>query len=150
MGIWYTLIMGNKYAHNTFVEVPQMNIINLTKAERKIMEIIWEHKEISNMAIFELIGEETDWSRHTVKTYTSALSEKGILGINQISPRKMKYYPLVTKEKYLAWTTSNHLRNNYSKLSYMIAGLINNEQVTPDEINELEQLIKSYKEKMND
>jgi len=123
---------------------------NLTKAERKIMEIIWRNKEISNMKIFEEIEDVTGWSRHTVKTYTSALADKGMLGINQISPRRIKYYPLVSKEKYLAWTTSNHLRDNYSKLSFMVAGLINNEQVSTDEINELEQLIKEYKEKMDD
>lgn len=127
-----------------------MNNTNLTKAERMIMEIIWRNKEISNMEIFEEVGHKTGWSRHTVKTYTSALAEKGMLGINQISPRRIKYYPLVSKEKYLAWSTSNHLRNNYSKLSFMVAGLINNEQVSTEEINELEQLIKEYKEKMND
>ena len=85
-----------------------------------------------------------------MKTYTNSLTEKGMLGVNQISERKIKYYPLVSKERYLAWTANDYLRSNYEKLSYMVAGLINNEQVTSDEIEELEQLIKNYKEKMND
>lgn len=127
-----------------------MNITNLTKAERMIMEIIWRNREISNMDIFEEIGGKTGWSRHTIKTYTSALAEKGMLGINQISPRRIKYYPNISKEKYLAWSTSNHLRDNYSKLSFMVAGLIKNEQVSEEEINELDQLIKKYREKTND
>ena len=127
-----------------------MKNINLTNAERMIMEAIWEHKELSNVEITEILEKETEWSRHTVKTYTNSLTEKGMLGVNQISERKIKYYPLVSKERYLAWTANDYLRSNYEKLSYMGAGLINNEQVTSDEIEELEQLIKNYKEKMND
>ena len=127
-----------------------MDNINLTNAERMIMEIIWEHKELSNAEITDLLEKETGWSRHTVKTYTNSLMEKGMLGVNQISQRKIKYYPIISKEKYLAVKTSSYLRDNYSRLSYMVAGLINNEQVTTDEINELEQLIKEYKEKIHD
>ncbi len=124
-----------------------MNEIKLTNAERIIMEIIWKYGELSNNEIVGLLDESVDWSRHTVKTYTYSLVEKGLLGINQESPRKLKHYPLLSKNEYLANATSRHLRNNYKNLSYMIAGLINNEKVTDEEIKELEDLIKNYKEK---
>ncbi|MBN2878002.1 MAG: BlaI/MecI/CopY family transcriptional regulator [Clostridia bacterium] len=124
-----------------------MSEIHLTNAERIIMEIIWNKGELSNNEIVELLSEDIEWSRHTVKTYTYSLSEKGLLGINQESPRKMKYYPILSKDEYLANATSNHLRDNYKNLSYMVAGLINNEKVTDKEIEELENLIKHYKEK---
>jgi len=124
-----------------------MNEIRLTNAERIIMEIIWKYGELSNNEIVGLLDESVDWSRHTVKTYTYSLVEKGLLGINQESPRKLKHYPLLSKDEFLANATSRHLRNNYQNLSYMIAGLINNEKVTNEEIEELENLIKNYKEK---
>lgn len=124
-----------------------MKEIHLTNAERVIMEIIWEHGELSNNEIVDLLQEDIEWSRHTVKTYTYSLSEKGLLAINQESPRKMKYYALISKDEYLAVATSSHLRNNYKNLSYMIAGLIDNEKVTPEELEELETLIQNYKEK---
>ncbi|MCK5130486.1 MAG: BlaI/MecI/CopY family transcriptional regulator [Clostridiales bacterium] len=126
-----------------------MNNTSLTNAERKIMEIIWKHKELSNIEITNIADEDTSWSRHTVKTYTNSLTEKGMLGVNQISQRKIKYYAIVSKEKYLASATGNHLRKNYKKLSYMVAGLINNEQVSDEEIRELQQLIRDYKENMD-
>jgi len=124
-----------------------MSEIHLTNAERIIMEIIWNKGELSNNEIVNLLSEDIEWSRHTVKTYTYSLSEKGLLGINQISPRKMKYYPILSKDEYLANATSSHLRDNYKNLSFMVAGLINNEKVTDKEIEELENLIKNYKEK---
>ena len=124
-----------------------MKEIKLTNAERMIMEIIWEHGELSNAEIVKLIGDQVEWSRHTVKTYTNSLSEKGVLGVNQISQRKIKFYPMMTKEKFLANSTSTHLRKNYKNLSYMVAGLIDNQEVTTDEIEALEKMIQEYKEK---
>ena len=124
-----------------------MNEIKITNAERMIIEVIWQYGELSNGDIVNIINEQTEWSRHTVKTYTNSLLKKGLLGMNQESPRKIRYFPLITKEKFLALTTGSHLRKNYSKLSYMIAGLINNEVITDDEIDELEKLIKEYKER---
>ena len=126
-----------------------MNNTVLTNAERKIMEIIWKHKELSNIEITNIVSEDTNWSRHTVKTYTNSLTEKGMLGVNQISQRKIKYYALISKELFLATETKRYLRKNYKKLSYMVAGLISNEQVTNEEISELEQLIKEYKENVD-
>jgi len=124
-----------------------MNTIKLTNAERLIMEVVWQNGDLSNADIVNLLGNEKDWSRHTVKTYTNSLSQKGMLGIKQKSPRKIKYYPLISKEKYLAANTSNYLRKNYNSLSFMVAGLINNEEVSKEEIDKLEQLIKEYKER---
>lgn len=122
-----------------------MKEIKLTNAERLIMETIWKHGELSNGDIVSLLNSQIEWSRHTVKTYTNSLTQKGMLGINQTSPRKIKFYSLISKDKYLANTTSNYLRKNYKSISYMVAGLINNEEITNDEIEELEKLIQKYK-----
>jgi len=123
-----------------------MSETKLTNTERIIMEVIWEHGELSNSDIFNMIGETYDWSRHMVKFYTKSMADKGMLGINQISERKIKYYPKITKEQYLASAADGFLRKNYSGLSNMIAGLISNEKVSRDEIDALEKLIKEFKE----
>jgi len=124
-----------------------MEEIKLTNAERMIMEIIWQNGELSNGEILDCLGDTIEWSRHTVKTYTNSLSQKGLLGINQISQRKIKFYPLLSKEKYLASSTSTFLRKNYKDLTYMVAGLIDNAEVTDEEIDALEKMIKEYREK---
>ncbi len=118
----------------------------LTHTERIIMEILWEKGEMSNTEIFSLIGEQHDWSRHMVKLYTRGLADKGLLGINQISERKMRFYPLISKEAYLANAASGFIRNNYSGLSHMVVGLINNEKVSKQEILELEEMLKNFEE----
>ena len=124
-----------------------MNDLKLTKTERMIMEVIWQEGELSNADIFEKIGEAHDWSRHMVKFYTKTMAEKGLLGINQLSERKIRYYPKLTKEQYLAAAADGFLRRNYRGLSNMVAGLIDNEKVSREEIDKLEQLIREVKEK---
>jgi|GEM_PF-1990288 len=124
-----------------------MKELKLTNTERMIMEVIWQEGEQSNTDIFNRIGEAHDWSRHMVKFYTKAMAEKGLLGVNQISERKIKYYPALTKEQYLASAANGFLRRNYRGLSNMVAGLIDNEKVSREEIDELEQLILKVKEK---
>ena len=124
-----------------------MNELKLTNTERMIMEVIWRDGELSNTEIFDRIGEAHDWSRHMVKFYTKAMADKGLLGVNQISERKIKYFPKLTKEQYLASAADGFLRRNYRGLSNMVAGLIDNEKVSREEIDELERLIHDFKEK---
>lgn len=118
----------------------------LSKNDRIIMDIIWEHGEISNAEILALLGESAEWTRDTVKTYVKRLVHKNMVGVNTISPRKHRYYPKVTKDTFLANETRQYLEQNYEGLSYMVAGLIRNEKITMEEINKLEKLIKDYKE----
>ncbi len=124
-----------------------MNELKLTNTERMIMEVIWRDGELSNTEIFDRIGEAHDWSRHMVKFYTKTMADKGLLGVNQISERKIKYFPKLTKEQYLASAADGFLRRNYRGLSNMVAGLIDNEKVSREEIDELERLIHDFKEK---
>ncbi len=124
-----------------------MSETKLTHTERIIMEVLWQHGELSNGEVFNMIGEQHGWSRHMIKFYTKSMADKGMLGVNQISERKIKYYPLISKEQYLAAVADGFLKKNYKGLTNMVAGLINNEKVNLDEIEDLERLIKSYKEK---
>ncbi len=119
----------------------------LSKNDRIIMDVIWERGEISNADILTILGRSQEWTRDAVKTYVKRLVDKGLVGINSISPRKHRYYPLVEKDTFLANATKQYLEQNYEGLSYMVAGLIRNEKITMEEIDELEQLIKDYKEK---
>ena len=119
----------------------------LTHTERIIMEVLWQYGELSNTDVFNKIGEQHGWSRHMIKFYTKSMADKGMLGINQISERKIKYYPLMSKDQYLAAVADGFLKKNYKGLTNMVAGLINNEKIGLDEIEDLERLIQSYKEK---
>ncbi len=123
------------------------NYPNLSKADRLIMEVLWKNGEVSNATILKELDGVRDWSRHTVKTYLRRLSEKGLVGIRQINARMNMYYPLIDKKDFIADETTAYLNNHFDSLSHMVAGLIEKEKVSGDEIAKLEQLIIDYKAK---
>lgn len=120
---------------------------NLSEADKIIMEIIWDKGEVDNSQIMASLDGFRDWSRHTVKTYLRRLSEKELVGIRQINPRKNVYYPLVSKADYMAEESSIYLKDHYKSLSHMVAGLLEREKISKEEISKLEKLIEDYKSK---
>ena len=123
------------------------NYTNLSEADRVIMEIIWETGETGNSKIMSSLDGFRDWSRHTVKTYLRRLNEKGLVGIRQINARKNVYYPLISKAEYMAEESSVYLKDHYKSLTHMVAGLLEREKISPDELDDLEKLIETYKSK---
>ena len=121
------------------------NYINLSEADKIIMEIIWEKGEIDNSGIMTTLDGFRDWSRHTVKTYLRRLNEKGLVGIRQINPRKNVYYPIISKADYIAEETSIYVKDNFNSLTHMVAGLLEREKISDKELNDLQQLIQEYK-----
>ncbi len=123
------------------------NYANLSEADKKIMDIVWEMGEVDNSDIMTALDGFRDWSRHTVKTYLRRLNEKGLVGIRQINARKNVYYPLITKSAYMAEESSIYLKDHYKSLTHMVAGLLEREKISDDELDNLQQLIKEYKSK---
>lgn len=123
---------------------------NLSKAERLVMEIVWKKGEVLSAEVLEELEGIKDWSRHTVKSYLKQLIEKGLVGVKEISARKYIYYVLISKEAFLADESCHYLKSHFESLSHMVAGLMQREKVSSAEIDQLERLIKEYKEKKND
>lgn len=124
-----------------------MGYTNLSEADAVIMDIIWEKGEVDNSEIMDALGGFRDWSRHTVKTYLRRLNEKGLVGIRQINPRKNVYYPIISKQDYMAEESSIYLKDHYSSLTNMVAGLLEREKISDAELDELESLINQYRQK---
>ena len=118
----------------------------LSESERLVMEVAWKLGKVSNAIVLKELEGIRDWSRHTVKTYTKRLKEKGFLDEKKISTRQYLYYPLISKSDYLADETYKYMSKNFEGLSGMVAGLISREKVSLDELDKLENIIKAYKE----
>jgi BlaI family penicillinase repressor len=122
------------------------NFSDLSKGDRIIMELVWKKGETTSNEVLDELKVVKDWTRHTVKTYLTRLIEKGFVGTKPINQRKNMYFPLISKEQFLAEATRSFIDKNYDSLSYMVAGLLKREQITNDELKKLEELINKYKE----
>ncbi len=120
---------------------------NLSEADSIIMEILWREGECSSSEILKEIEDKLDWSRQTVRTYLFRLVEKGLVGTKEVNKRTYHYFPIVSRSEYAADKTGSILNKYYGSLSHMVAGIIQKEEITEDDLNELEQLIRRVRNK---
>jgi BlaI family penicillinase repressor len=123
------------------------NYPTLTDADHAVMEILWREGEADSAAVVKELIHKFSWSRQTVRTYLKRLIDKGLVATREKNKRDYIYYPIVSKEEYGVDTTSTYLNKYFRSLTHMVSGLIQKEDISEDELNSLEQLIKDYKEK---
>lgn len=124
-----------------------MDNTNLSKNDLRVMEIIWEQGEATNSSILKCLNDEPNWSRYTVKTYITRLREKSFVGVKDTNMKTYTYYPLISKEKYLVNDASQYLNDHFNNLTHMVAGLVENEKISDEAIDDLEKYIKEIKAK---
>ena len=110
-----------------------------------IMELLWRDGEAGSNAITEEIEDKLNWSRQTVRTYLTRLMEKGLIDARKINERVLRYFPIVSREEYAADKAKSLCNKYYGNISQMVAGIVDNENISESDLNELENLIKQMK-----
>ena len=72
--------------------------IQVTEAEWKIMEVLWDHSPRTMGEITRILEPETGWTRHTVITLLKRMTEKGAVSVDD-SERAKLYTPLISREE---------------------------------------------------
>ena len=55
------------------------NLPGLSKSQREIMEIVWEHGEVSAVEVRAILSKKRDLTKNTVRTLLDRMEEKGWL-----------------------------------------------------------------------
>lgn len=118
-------------------------IKKLPDAEFEIMKVVWANEPpITTNIIMEQLGNERNWKAQTVISLMLRLVERGYLQTEKIG-KERTYYPLVGKEDYLKFETSNFMKQ-YHDNSFL--GLVNTlyagKSLTDGDIEELLQWAK--------
>lgn len=120
---------------------------NLTQADSLIMEILWREGAMGSADILRQVEDELNWSRQTVRTYLQRLIDKGLVGVRTTRKRVYAYYPLVSREEYAADKAGSLMNRYYGKLSHMVAGLAKSQDISDQDLDELEALIRNLRGK---
>jgi BlaI family penicillinase repressor len=115
---------------------------NLTDADSIIMEILWRDGGCSSSELTRELESKLKWTRQTVRTYLARLIDKGLVAAREVSKRVYHYYPVVSREEYAADKSGSILHKYYGSLSHMVAGIVQNEKISDNELDELERLIQ--------
>ena len=114
----------------------------LTKKEEEVMKILWELKKAF---VKDIVAEFHDPKPHynTISSLVRILQDKGIVGFKQYG-NTYEYFPLLPKEDYRK-VFMREIINDYfdNSFSSVVASFIEEETLSPDEIEEIMKLIKS-------
>lgn len=119
----------------------------LSEADSTIMEILWRDNEVSSASIVKEVESTLAWTRQTVRTYLKRLMDKKLVGTKEPRKRFFLYFPLVSKDEYLADQAGSFFNRYYDSLSHMVAGIAKSEKISDSDLDDLEQLIKELRNK---
>lgn len=117
----------------------------LTKAEERIMQVIWKLQSAFVKDIIDNLEEEPKPPYNTISSIVRLLEKKGYVGYKAYG-KTYEYFPLVNKDDY-AKTTFTKLFSGYfdnSPLS-LLSFMVKEKNLSEADIEELKSLINKNK-----
>lgn len=122
----------------------------LSRRERQIMDVLYRLEEASAKAVMENLEDELNYS--SVRTFLRKLEEKGHISHRE-SGKKYVYTPVVGRDKASNSALSNLVKTFFSDSPMMAVNSLldmSMDDISDDEIAELEKLIKMKKKSLRE
>ena len=111
--------------------------VQVTEAEWKIMEVLWDHAPRTMTEITAVLAPATGWTRHTVITLLKRMAEKGSVSVDE-SGKAKKYTPLITREEASAEETHKLLSHVFrGKASLLVSHLVDTGDLSEDDLRQI-------------
>ncbi len=112
----------------------------LTKAEERVMQILWKLKKAFVKDVIEEM-EEPRPPYNTISSVVRILVEKGFVDFKAYG-RTYEYFPKVSKLQYKKFTFGQMLKN-YFDGSYetMVSYMVDEEEISESEISKIREII---------
>jgi predicted transcriptional regulator len=122
---------------------------NLTRKEENIMQVIWD---LENALVSDIISKlpEQDLPYTTISSIVRILEKKGFVD-HRTFGKTHQYYPLISKEEYRK-TQMKSMVQTYFDSSYknVVSFFAENDEISPDDLKEILDLIENKKTKEDD
>ena len=111
--------------------------VQVTEAEWKIIECLWDHAPQTMGEITATLEPATGWTRQTVITLLKRMTEKGAVSMDD-SGRAKKYTPLITREEASSEETHKLLNHVFrGKASLLVNQLVDNGHLSTEDLQEI-------------
>lgn len=118
---------------------------HLTGKEEEVMRILWEHGPMLVKEVLECLPEPRPHV-NTVSTVIRVLEKKGYVG-HEKEVGTYRYHAILEKDSYRKATLMTMLRNYFdNSLKSMVSALVQEEQLSEEEINECIDIIEKKKQ----
>jgi len=117
----------------------------ISDAEHAVMEVLWKRAPLTATEVADRVVQEKDWSLQTVKTLLSRLAAKAVVGTER-DGRRFLYSPLVERDAYLTGVSRNFVDRLFGgKVMPLVAHLAEADELSADDIREIEELLRELK-----
>ena len=117
----------------------------ISEAELVVMEALWRRAPQTAADVAIEVAADRDWTAATVKTLLSRLLAKDVVEAEQ-DGRRFLYRPLVARQDYVAGESGRLVNRLFGgRVSPLVAHLARQDQLTAEDIAELEAILKGLK-----
>ena len=123
--------------------------IQVTEAEWKIMECLWDHAPQTMGEITSTLEPATGWTRQTVITLLKRMTLKGAVSMDD-SERAKKYTPLITREDACIEEAHKLLNQLFrGSASLLVNLLVNSGDLSAEDLREILEAQQAQKKYMH-
>jgi BlaI family penicillinase repressor len=119
----------------------------LGRVQLRIMQVLWDRGRSTAREITDALNEDQAIAHSTVQTLLRGLEEKGAVA-HESEGRTFFFFPLVKEDNYQRKATKDLVQRVFGgKVSDLVAHLLKHEKVSPDELEQIRQLIQQRRKK---
>ena len=117
----------------------------ISDAEHAVMEVLWDASPPTAQDVAERVDPARGWSANTVKTLLGRLLGKAAIAFEE-DGRRYLYRPLVRRDDYVAGESKRLIDRLFGgKLTPLVAHLAERDELTAQDVAEIEALLRELK-----
>jgi len=117
----------------------------ISNAEWDVMSVVWAKEPLTAQEVFSALPVGHGWKQKTVNTFLARLVEKGVLEVDKREKAHV-YTSRVPREKCIQTESDFFMKRVFQGATGdLVLHFCEHANFTPDEIRELEQLLKERK-----
>ena len=117
----------------------------ISEAEMQLLQFLWDESPLGATELAGRVSADRGWTLTTVKTLLSRLVSKGAITAKP-QGRKFLYAPAIDRDDVAATQARGLIDRLFGgRVSPLVAQLAEQKQLDPDDIAELEAIIRSLK-----
>lgn len=120
--------------------------VNISNAEMKVIEKIWEKKEMVTVQdMVDVLNEEgEEWAYQTVATFLKRLEAKKVLSSTK-NGNKLCYYPLVSREQYEKREARGFVKSKFKgSLKDFLVAFSGNDSLDDKDLKDLREWLHEF------
>ena len=121
--------------------------LKISPAEWEVLDVLWDKAPATAAEVFTALPKDKNWHPKTVNTFLARLVEKGVLGVRREGKSNV-YEPLASREQCIRAEGESFLNRVFrGAFGPMLLHFVEEAELSPEEIRELERVLKKKKQK---